>query len=94
MLLLVTHVLFSATTCYSAELWDSKGTWIRKFRYTIKYFFSLYFGVGYVFEAMDHTHNRRVALKRIEKVGTQLSREYEILFELRDCENVIKILVY
>ncbi len=30
---------------------------------------------------------------RIEKVGNQLSREYEILFELRDCDNVIKILV-
>jgi len=47
---------------------------------------------GYVFEAMDNTHNRRVALKRIEKVGTQLSREYEILFELRESENVIRIL--
>jgi len=49
--------------------------------------------LGYVFEAWDHTHNRKVALKRIEKVGTQLSREYEILFELRDCEHVVKILV-
>jgi len=46
---------------------------------------------GYVFEAYDHTHNKRVALKRIEKVGTQLSREYEILFELRECENVVTI---
>lgn len=47
---------------------------------------------GYVFEAWDHTNNRKVALKRVEKVGTQLSREYEILFELRDCDHVVKIL--
>jgi len=47
---------------------------------------------GYVFEAWDHTNNKRVALKRIEKVGNQLSREYEILFELRDCDHIVKIL--
>lgn len=48
---------------------------------------------GYVFEAWDPTNKRRVALKRVEKVGTQLSREYEILFELKDCDNVVQILV-
>jgi len=47
---------------------------------------------GYVFEAFDHTANRKVALKRIEKVGNQLSREYEILFEIKDCDYVVKIL--
>jgi hypothetical protein len=46
-----------------------------------------------VFEAYDQNHNRKVALKRIEKVGNQLSSEYEILFELKDCENVVQILV-
>jgi len=54
---------------------------------------SLNFFAGYVFEAWDHTNNKRVALKRIEKVGNQLSREYEILFELRDCDHIVKILV-
>lgn len=38
-----------------------------------------------MFEAYDQNRNRKVALKRIEKVGNQLSREYEILFELKDC---------
>lgn len=47
---------------------------------------------GYVFEAFDKNLNRRVALKRIEKVGNQLSREYEILFDIKDCDHVIKIL--
>ena len=48
---------------------------------------------GYVFEAWDHMNQRKVALKRIEKVGNQLSREYEILFELKNCDHVVKILV-
>ncbi|CAD8205752.1 unnamed protein product [Paramecium octaurelia] len=47
---------------------------------------------GYVFEAYDHNRKQKVALKRIEKVGTQLSREYEILFEVKECEHVVKIL--
>lgn len=34
-----------------------------------------------------------MALKRVEKVGNVLSREYEILFEVRDCDHVVKILV-
>jgi serine/threonine protein kinase len=29
---------------------------------------------GYVFEGLDRTHNRRVAIKRVEKVGNVLSR--------------------
>lgn len=31
---------------------------------------------GYVFEAEDRKTHKKVALKRIEKVGNQLSREY------------------
>lgn len=46
-----------------------------------------------MFEAIDRTNNRKVALKRIEKVGTQLSREYEILFEVKESDHVVKILV-
>lgn len=48
---------------------------------------------GYVFEAYDHTNKRKVALKRIEKVGEQLSREFEILLDIKDCQNVVTILV-
>ena len=33
-----------------------------------------------------------VALKRIEKVGKSLSREYEILFDVKNCDHVVKIL--
>lgn len=51
------------------------------------------FNLGYVFEAYDHTNNRKVALKRIEKVGEQLSREFEILFDIKDCNNIVKIVV-
>ncbi|CAD8177815.1 unnamed protein product [Paramecium pentaurelia] len=47
---------------------------------------------GYVFEAYDHNRKQKVALKRIEKVGNQLSREYEILFEVKECEHIVKIL--
>ena len=47
---------------------------------------------GYVFEAFDHTNNQLVALKRIEKVGKSLSREYEILFDVKNCDHVVKIL--
>lgn len=49
--------------------------------------------LGYVFEAFDNTNKRKVALKRIEKVGDQLSREFEILFEIKDNDHVVKILV-
>lgn len=48
---------------------------------------------GYVFKAYDHNNKRHVALKRIEKVGNQLSREYEILFEIKNSPYIIKILV-
>ena len=47
---------------------------------------------GYVFEAYDHTNNQLVALKRIEKVGKSQSREYEILFDVKNCDHVVKIL--
>lgn len=32
-------------------------------------------------------------MKRIEKVGNSLSREYEILFDIKNCDHVVKILV-
>lgn len=46
---------------------------------------------GYVFEAYDRNLKRKVALKRIEKVGKHISREYEILSMIRECPNVIKM---
>ena len=47
---------------------------------------------GYVIEAYDRIHDARVAIKRTHKVGTKLSREYEVLSELKDCEYVVKLL--
>ena len=47
---------------------------------------------GYVIEAYDRIHDARVAIKRTHKVGTKLSREYEILSQLKDCEYVVKLL--
>ena len=47
---------------------------------------------GYVIEAYDRVHDIRVAIKRTHKVGTKLSREYEILSELKDCNYIVKLL--
>ena len=47
---------------------------------------------GYVIEAYDRIHDARVAIKRTHKVGTKLSREYEILSQLKDCEYVVKLM--
>ena len=51
------------------------------------------FLLGYVFEAYDNTNQRTVALKRIQKVGKKLSREYEILLDIKDCDYVVKMIV-
>jgi glycogen synthase kinase 3 beta len=47
---------------------------------------------GYVIEAMDRVHNTRVAIKRTHKVDKKLSREFEILSKIRDCDYVVKLL--
>ena len=47
---------------------------------------------GYVIEAYDRNKDIRVAIKRTHKVGTKLSREYEILSELKDCDYIVKLL--
>ena len=47
---------------------------------------------GYVIEAYDRKHDIRVAIKRTHKVGTKLSREYEILSEIIDCPFVVKLI--
>ena len=47
---------------------------------------------GYVIEAHDRKKDIRVAIKRTHKVGSKLSREYEILSEIRECPYVVKLL--
>lgn len=47
---------------------------------------------GYVIEAYDRANDTRVAIKRTHKVGSKLSREYQVLTELRDCEQCVKML--
>ena len=47
--------------------------------------------LGYVFEAIDNKNKRKVAWKRIQKVGKQISREYEILAEMEKQENVVQV---
>ncbi|CAK73445.1 unnamed protein product (macronuclear) [Paramecium tetraurelia] len=46
---------------------------------------------GYVFEAYDRTNDKKVAIKRIQKISKQLSREYEILLLLKGSPNIIQI---
>ena len=47
---------------------------------------------GYGIEAMDRIHNIRVAIKRTHKVDKKLSREFEILSKIKDCDYVVKLL--
>ena len=46
---------------------------------------------GYVIEAYDKDKDCRVAIKRTHKVGKKLSREYQILTELKDSEDIVKM---
>ena len=46
---------------------------------------------GVVYLAKDRTSGQIVAIKRVEKKGTILSREYQILNELRDSQNCINL---
>lgn len=48
--------------------------------------------IGYVFQAIDPKTDQVVAIKRTSKSGEYVSREFEVLDKLRDCENVIKLL--
>jgi len=47
---------------------------------------------GYVMEALDVNSGSRVAIKRTHKVGKKLSREFQVLDQLNNCENVVKML--
>ena len=46
---------------------------------------------GYVIEAYDKENDCRVAIKRTHKVGKKLSREYQVLSEIRDCDEVVRM---
>jgi serine/threonine protein kinase len=45
-----------------------------------------------VFEAFDNNRQCKVALKRTQKAGNIISREFEILDMLRGKENVVQLL--
>ena len=44
-----------------------------------------------VFDAWDENRKMRVALKRSQKVGNKVSREYTNLKKLEGCENVVQL---
>ena len=46
---------------------------------------------GYVIEAYDHIHDEKVAIKRSYKKGTKLSREFENLSKLKDCQYIVEL---
>lgn len=47
---------------------------------------------GFVFEAYDKESRQTVAVKRTQKAGEFVSREYEVLNKLKNCNNVVKML--
>jgi serine/threonine protein kinase len=47
---------------------------------------------GYVFEAIDLNRNCKVALKRTQKAGNVVSREFEVLTMLKEQANVVQLL--
>ena len=48
--------------------------------------------IGYVFEAYDKDSQQTVAVKRTQKAGEYVSREFEVLDKLKDCKNVVRML--
>ena len=53
---------------------------------------SLHFVLGFVFKAEDRANgNKKVALKRTQKAGDIVSREYEILKLLEGAQNVVQL---
>jgi glycogen synthase kinase 3 beta len=47
---------------------------------------------GYVFKAIDLNTNTEVAIKRSQKVGNLVSREFEILQEVNGCDQCVRLL--
>lgn len=48
--------------------------------------------LGYVFETLDVRSQRKVALKRVRKAERKISREYQILAELKGCKRCVELL--
>ena len=46
---------------------------------------------GYVLEAYDNNIQQKVAIKRTHKVGQLMSREHQILAELKNHENIVNL---
>jgi serine/threonine protein kinase len=67
-----------------------KYTITRNIHLSIRYL--LWTLIGFVFEAYSPSHEMTVAVKRTTKAGDYISREYEILTRLQDCENCVRML--
>ena len=48
-----------------------------------------FFRSGFVFEAYDQNRDMRVAIKRTQKAGNVVSREYEVMALLKGAPNVV-----
>ena len=46
---------------------------------------------GYVFKAIDSSTDKPVAIKRSQKVGSKVSREFEVLAALKEKPNVVQL---
>ena len=53
-----------------------------------------YVFLGYVFEAIDVNRNQKVALKRTQKAGNIVSREYEVLSLLENAPNIVQLVEF
>jgi len=49
---------------------------------------------GYVFEALDVNRQQKVALKRTQKAGNIVSREYEVLSLLEGAPNIVQLVEF
>jgi len=56
------------------------------------YFCDFIQNLGYVFEAYDLTNDRKVAVKRVRKAERKVSREYQILSEIKGNKRCIELL--
>ena len=45
-----------------------------------------------MFEAFDKESNQTVAVKRTQKAGEYVSREFEVLSRLKSCKHVVRML--
>jgi len=49
---------------------------------------------GYVFEAYDENRNMKVAVKRTQKAGNIVSREFEVMSLLKGAQNVVQLVEF